>query len=265
MKILVCIKAVPEKEARLLINEDQTWIREQDITFDVNECDLYALEEALRVKEKHGGEVVAISLGDEPAAKALKDALARGADRAVHLKDPAFRGTDPFTVARALAKAVEKDNGYDLVFAGMQSDDLAAGQTGIILAEFLGLPHATMVVGLEVDAQSCKARVTRELEAGLLEIVEVPVPALLAIQFGINQPRYASLKGIMQAKKKEVKVWSAQDLGLKPEEVGRAGSQIEISKIFLPEQKRKVEIIDGSPDEAAAKLLEKLRKEAKVI
>lgn len=265
MKIMSCIKPVPDPASRLVINESKTWIKDQELTFVASEADNYALEEALRLKEKHGGEVVVISMGGEEAARVLRSGLAMGADRAIHLLDEKFKGADEFAAAETLAKAIEKDGGADLVLAGVQSDDLGTGMTGTMMAEFLGWAHATVVVGVEAspDAKSMKAR--RELEGGINEVVELPMPAVLTIQFGINQPRYASLKGIMAAKKKDFKMWKAADLGLTDNQVGRAGAMYEVKEILIPERKSRVEIITGTPEEAAAKLVEKLRKEAKVL
>lgn len=266
MKIVTCLKPVPDKESRLVIREDQKWIREEGISFETSESDLYALEEALRLKERHGGEVVVLSLGDEQANKILKSGLAMGADRAIHIKDEAFRGSDLYTTAKIIARAIQKDGLCDVILTGVQSDDLGAGQTGIIVAEFLNWPHSNMVVGLEVPPERRSALVTRELEAGLLERVSIPLPAVLTIQFGINQPRYASLKGIMQAKKKDMKVWGVKDLDFKPEEVGVAAAQVETARVFFPEQRAKVEFIEGgTAEEKAERLLEKLRKEARVL
>jgi electron transfer flavoprotein beta subunit len=265
MKIIGCIKPVPDPASRLIINESKTWIKDQDLTFVSSEADNYALEAALRLKEKHGGEVVVISMGGEEAARVLRSGLAVGADRAIHLLDPAFKGSDEFATAATLASAVEKDGGADLILAGVQSDDLGTGMTGAMMAEFLGCAHATVVVGVEANPDARSLQVSRELEGGIIETVEVPMPAALTIQFGINQPRYASLKGIMAAKKKELKVWSARDLGLQSEAVGKAGAMYEVKEIFVPERKSKVEIIRGTPEEAAAILVEKLRKEAKVL
>jgi electron transfer flavoprotein beta subunit len=265
MKIISCIKPVPDPASRLIINESKTWIRDQDLTFVASEADNYALEEALRLKEKHSGEVVVISMGGEESARVLRSGLAMGADRAIHLLDPAFKGADEFAAAGTLAKAIEKDGGADLIFAGVQSDDLGTGMTGTMMAEFLGYAHATVVVGVEVNPDAKSLRARRELEGGIIETVELQTPAVLTIQFGINQPRYASLKGIMAAKKKEMKVWSSGDLGLAAEAVGKAGAMYEVKEIFIPERKSKVEMIGGSPEEAAAILVEKLRKEAKVL
>src|SRR2546430_1749001 len=199
------MKPVPDPAARLIINEAKTWIKDQDLTFVASEADNYALEEALRLKEKHGGEVVVISMGGEEAARVLRSGLAMGADRAIHLSDPKFKGADEFATAAALAKAVDKDGGVDLVLAGVQSDDLGTGMTGTMIAEFLAWTHATVVVGVEANPEDQSLRARRDLEGGINEPVELGMPAVLTIQFGINQPRYASLKGIMAAKKKEFK------------------------------------------------------------
>jgi len=263
MKIISCIKAVPDPSSRFIINESKNWIKDSDLTFVASEADNYAIEEALLLKEKHGGEVVVISMGGEEAARVLRSGLAMGADRAIHLLDPKFKGSDEFAVASAISKAIQKDGGADLVLAGVQSDDLGTGMTGTMMAEFLGVPHATVVVGVESDGKALKVR--RELEGGMNETVELPIPALLTIQFGINQPRYASLKGIMAAKKKQFNVWSAADLGLADNEIGREGAMYEIKEVLVPERKSKVEILTGTPEEAAGKLVEKLRKEAKVL
>src|SRR5437764_7362523 len=259
------MKAVPDSGSRLIINETKTWIKDQDLTFVASEADNYALEEALRLKEKHGGEVIVLSMGGEEAARVLRSGLAMGADRAIHLLDPKFKGADEFAAAQTLAKAIEKDGGADLVLAGVQSDDLGTGMTGTMLAEFLGCAHATVVVGVEASPDSRSVRARRELEGGINETVELPMPGVLTIQFGINQPRYASLKGIMAAKKNEFKAWTAADLGLSDDAVGKAGAMYDVKEVFVPDRKSKVEMIGGTPEEAAAVLVEKLRKEAKVL
>ncbi len=263
MKIISCIRPVPDPASRLVINESKTWIKDQDLSLVASEADNYALEEALRLKEKHGGEVVAISIGREVEAKILRAALAMGADRAIHLVDEKFRGGDEFAVAEALSRAIELDGGADLVLTGVQSDDMGSGATGVMLAEFLGWVHATIVIAVDARPDSGILTVKRELEAGLTETLELPTPALLSIQYGINQPRYASLKGIMAAKKKEFKVWTAADIGL--DRAGAAAAMVEVKEIQIPERKSKVEIISGTPEEAVTTLVEKLRKDAKVL
>ena len=259
------MKAVPDPGSRLIINETKTWIKDKDLTFVASEADNYALEEALRLKEKNGGEVVVISMGGEESARVLRSGLAMGADRAIHLLDPKFKGADEFATATALAKAIEKDGGADLILAGVQSDDLGTGMTGTMIAELLGVVHATVVVGVEPGTDDKNLKVRRELEGGIHETVSVMLPALLTIQFGINQPRYASLKGIMAAKKKDFKSWSAADLGLPDDAIGKTGAMYEVKEILIPEKKSKVEILSGTPEEATAALVEKLRKEAKVL
>src|SRR5262245_23990201 len=265
MKIISCVKPVPDPASRLVINENKTWIKDQDLTFVASEADNYSLEEALRLKEKHGGEVVVLSMGGEESARVLRSGLAMGADRAIHLLDPKFKGADEFAAATTLAKAIEKDGGADLVLAGVQSDDLGTGMTGTMIAELLSFSHATVVVGVEANPNEKSLQVRRELEGGVIETVALPLPAALTIQFGINQPRYASLKGIMGAKKKEFKVWSAADLGLNDDAIGKTGAMYEVKEVFIPERKSKVEMIGGTPEEIAATLVEKLRKEAKVL
>ncbi|HLQ76327.1 MAG TPA: electron transfer flavoprotein subunit beta/FixA family protein [Terriglobia bacterium] len=263
MKIICCIRPVPDPASRLVINESKTWIKDQDLSFVASESDNYALEEALRLKEKHGGEVVALSMGRESDAKLLRAALAMGADRAIHLVDQKFKGADEFATAEALAKAIEKDGGADAVLAGVQSDDLGSGATGVMIAGFLGWAHATIVIAVEASPESHKLTVKRELEAGLTETAEMSTPAVLTIQYGINQPRYASLKGIMAAKKKDFTVWTAADLGLETAGVGAA--MVSVKEIHIPERTRKVEMISGTPEEAVTTLVEKLRKDAKVL
>jgi electron transfer flavoprotein beta subunit len=256
VKLAVCIKQVPAKDAPLHIAEAGTWIRETDIGFEMNEPDSFALEEALRLREKHGGEVVALSMGPERAKQTIKEALAKGADRGIHVKDEQFFLLDPLGSAKSLAAAVQKQN-FDLILTGLQSDDQGFGQTGVLLAELLGLPHATLIMQIEV--QDSRLKVKRELESGWFQWVELPLPAVLTIQSGINKVRYASLKGIMAAKKKEILTLSRQSLGVAHEPTER------VERIYVPQKAKKTEFIDGTPKEAAAKLIEKLRHEARVL
>src|ERR1700741_3823567 len=203
MKIAVCIKQVPTREWQPRLDDAKTWIREQDAAFEMNEPDAYALEEALRLKEKHSGEVVVCSAGPARAAQVIREALARGADRAIHVEADALATADAFTVADALAGAV-RDEQFDLVLTGLQSDDQGFGQVGVVLAEKLGMPHATII--MEVQVTDGALRVKRELEGGWFQWVALPLPALLTIQSGINQLRYNTIKGIMAAKKKPIRV-----------------------------------------------------------
>src|SRR6476469_8933132 len=201
LKILVCIKQVPQKDAPLKLNESGTWIRE-DVSYEVNEPDAYALEDALRQKEKHGGEVVVITAGPARAQQVLREALAKGADRAIHLEDNAFVGLDALSTARAFAQVIQNEQ-FDLIFTGLQSDDYGFAQTGVILAELLGRPHATII--MQIEKTDSGIRVKRELEAGYFQFVDMPTPAVLTIQSGINKLRYATLIGIKQAKNKPLR------------------------------------------------------------
>lgn len=256
MKIVVCIKQVPAKDAPLHIDAAAGWIRESDISFEMNEPDSYALEEALRLKEKHGGEVVALSMGPERVKQTIKEALAKGADRGIHIRDDKFYSLDPLATARSLAAAIQKEK-CDVVMTGLQSDDHGFGQTAPLLAEVLGLAHATII--MQIDVQDSKMKLKRELEAGWFQWVELPLPAVLSIQSGINKVRYATLKGIMAAKKKEIAVIPQESLGV----AGEATQRIE--KVYVPQKTKKTDMISGPPKEAAAKLVEKLQHEARVL
>src|SRR5437667_2965622 len=199
MKIAVCVKQVPTREWQPRLNDPKTWIREQDAGFEMNEPDAYALEEALRLKEKHGGEVVVCSAGPARVAQVIREGLARGADRAIHVEDDGLASADAFVVADALAEAM-RDERFDLILTGLQSDDQGFAQTGVVLAERLGLPPATII--MEVQADGGNLRVKRELEGGWFQWVAMPLPAVLTMQSGINQLRYATLKGLRAARKK---------------------------------------------------------------
>ena len=270
MKIAVCIKQVPNSEARLRLSRDGRWLDEEDLPFIVNESDEYALEEGLRLAERTGGEVVAFSLGPERVREALRKALALGAVRAVHLADPAFAGGDALATGRALAAALARE-AFDLVLTGSQSDDAGFGATGSIIAGHLGWPHVWLVMGVELEPAAdggrrpASAKVTREMESGVNEVSRVALPAVLAIQAGINHPRYASLKGIMQAKKKEIAVLAPADLGLDPAELGAAGSRLEVLSVAFPAAGEGAQILEGDAKTAAVALVQKLRQEARVL
>jgi electron transfer flavoprotein beta subunit len=253
MKIAVCIKQVPTRDWQPRLDEGHTWIRETDVTYEMNEPDAYALEEALRLKEKHSGEVIVCSAGPARVGQILREALARGADRAIHVDAEALGRADAFSAAAAMAQAMEGER-FDLVLTGLQSDDQGFGQTGVILAERLGLPHATII--MEVSVESGSVKVKRELEGGWFQWVTMPLPAVLTIQSGINQLRYATLKGIMAAKKKEIKQ-------VVPGEV--VAAQQKIVALHAPEKSKKTQILSGSPADAAKELVRKLREEARVI
>lgn len=264
MRIAVCVKQVPDADARLRVARDGRWIEEQDLRFLVNESDEYALEEGLRIAEATGGEVIVFSLGPARVQEALRKALAMGAARAVHLADDAFAGGDALATGRALAAAVRRED-VGLVLTGSQSDDLGYGATGSVLAGELGWPHAWLVMGIEVEDGGSSARVTREMESGKNEIFRLPLPAVLEVQAGLNHPRYASLKGIMAAKRKPIDQVTAADLGLDPSAVGAAGSRLEVLSVAFPESGAGAQILEGDAATAARALVDKLRREARVL
>jgi electron transfer flavoprotein beta subunit len=264
MKIAVCIKQVPDTEARLRVGKDGRWIDEEDLPFVINESDECALEEGLRLAEKSAGEVVVFSLGPERVKEALRKALALGATRAVHLGHPAFLGGDALATGRALAAAIAREP-FDLVLTGSQSEDLGFGATGTVLAGRLGWSHAWLVMGVEAETERGTLRVVREMESGVNEILRLPLPAVLEVQAGLNQPRYASLKGIMAAKKKEIAALAPSDLGLAEDEVGSAGSALELLSVAFPEAGGSAQIFEGDPAVAARSLAAKLQQEARVL
>jgi electron transfer flavoprotein beta subunit len=259
MKIIVCLKQVPKNDSILRLNEQGTWIQDRDLTYEINESDQYALEAALQLKEKHGGEVIALSLGPQRVQTVIKEALARGANRALHLDDAAFAGMDAFGIASAIAAAA-KAEGFDLLLTGLQSDDLGFAQTGVIVAELLGLPHATIV--MDVESQDGNLRVKRELESGFFQWVSMPAPAVLTIQSGINTLRYATLKGIMAAKKKEIKKLDAAALGL---DAAQLAPKMQFLRLYVPQKTKQTQFLEGSPAEVAAKLVTKLKNEARIF
>ena len=253
MKIAVCIKQVVSREWQVRINDQKSWVRDQDAAWELNEPDAYALEEALRLKEKHGGEVVVISAGPARVAQVIREALARGADRAIHVEGDHLATADASTAAEALAEAARSEQ-CDLILTGLQSDDQGFAQVGVMLAERLGMAHSTIIMEVQIDGATLKVK--RELEGGWFQWISMPLPAVLTIQSGINQLRYATLKGIMAAKKKEIKVVAAP---------AQAAARQRIVSIYVPEKTKATRMIDGSPAEAAAELVRILRDEARVF
>ena len=251
MTIVVCVKQVPTREWQPRVNDAGTWIRDEDASWELNEPDAYALEEALRLRERHGGEVVVCSVGPARVQQVLREALARGADRAIHIEDDT-PGLDPVSTADALASALATET-VDLILTGLQSDDMGSGATGVVLAERLGMPHASIVMEVQVGADGL--RVKRELEGGWFQWVSMPLPALLTIQSGINQLRYATLKGIMAAKKKEIRRVAAP----------AAVPTQRIVALSVPEKAKQTQMIAGAPAEAAAELVRRLREEARAL
>ena len=255
MKIAVCIKQVVTRDWPLRPAESATWVRDDDASFEMNEPDAYALEEALRLKERLGGEVVVCSAGPARVSQVIREALARGADRGIHVEGEALSAAGADAVAAALAGAMEGES-FDLVLTGLQSDDQGFGQTGVVLAERLGLPHATIIMEVDAAGDGGSLRVKRELESGWFQWVSMPLPALLTIQSGINQLRYATLRGIMAAKRKEIRTVPVPN-------VEAAGQRI--LELYVPEKSSATRFIDGPAPEAARELVRLLREEARVL
>jgi electron transfer flavoprotein beta subunit len=254
MKIIVAIKQVPVRDSPLRADASGRWIEEAGLSFEINEPDAYALEEALQLREKHGGEVVVLCAGPARAQQTIREALAKGADRAIHIEAENLGGFDTLGIARLLTEAARPEN-PDLILTGLQSDDLGYGQTGVVLAELMGLPHSTIIMQVEVNGASI--RVKRELEDGWFQHIGMLLPAVLTIQSGINKLRYATLMGIKKAKVKEIRrVSAASDAG---------SSSMRIEKLYAPEKSRQAQIFDGDPKAAAAKLVEKLKFEARIL
>jgi electron transfer flavoprotein beta subunit len=256
MKIIVAIKRVPARDSNVRIDTASRWIEEQDLSFEINEPDAYALEAALLLKEKHGGEVIVLCAGPSRAAQTIREALAKGADRAIHIECDDLAARDTLAVARMLASSLTAEKA-DLILTGLQSDDLGLGQTGVVMAEMLDIPHATIIMEVEVHGGSI--RVKRELEDGWFQWVRLPLPALLTIQSGISKLRYATLMGIKKAKTKEIRRVTAGEL----QQPGAAS--VSLDRVYLPHRKKETQIITGTPAEAAAKLAHVLQFEVRVL
>jgi electron transfer flavoprotein beta subunit len=256
MKIIVAIKQVPARDSMLRVDSAGQWVDESDLNFEINEPDAYALEAALQLKEKQGGEVVVVCAGPDRAGQTIREALAKGADRAIHIEEESLASLDTLAIARLLAAAVKTESG-DLILTGLQSDDLGYGQTGVVLAELLGVPSATII--MEIEKVEGGIRVKRDLEDGWFQHVEMPLPAVLTIQSGISKLRYATLMGIKKAKTKDVRRVTAAELG------GTAKPAIEAARVYMPQKSKQTQMLEGGAKEAAAKLVEKLRFEARVI
>jgi len=253
MKIIVAIKQVPVRDSNFEIDDSGKWIEEDDLNFEINEPDAYALEEALQLKEKHGGEVVVLCAGPDRATQTIREALAKGADRAIHIEADDLATLDTLGIATRLADAV-KSEGADLILTGLQSDDLGLGQTGVVMAELLGIPHATII--MEVDVMDSAIKVKRELEDGWYQMVEMPLPALLTIQSGISKLRYATLMGIKKAKTKEIRNVDAEPM---------PDNAISLDKVYMPSKKKETQMLTGDAKTVAAQLAEKLKFEVRVL
>jgi len=256
MKIIVAIKQVPERDAQIRIDSSGKWIEEPGLQFALNESDAYALEEALQLKEKHGGEVIVVSAGPERIGTTIREALAKGADRAIQISCDNLATRDALGVARLLAAAIKAEN-PDLVLTGLQSEDLGLGQTGVIVADLLGLPHATLI--LHVEKTETGVTVKRELEEGWFQNIELPTPAVFTIQSGGNKLRYATLMGIKRAKTKDVRQLTAVALGVDSAPV------MLLEQVSMPQRNKSTQMLSGTAQEAAAALVEKLKFEARVL
>ena len=256
MKIIVSVKQVAARDSALRVNGAGAWLDESGLNYEMNEPDAYALEEALQLKEKLGGELIAVCAGPARATQTIREALAKGADRAIHIETGGDGVLDPLAAARLLAVAIAPE-APDFVLTGLQSDDLGYGQTGVVLAELLGYAHATIV--MEVEPLDKLVRVKRELEDGWFQHVTLPLPAVLTIQSGIKKLRYATLMGIKKAKTKEVKTVPAGDLK------ADLASQAEVQRVYLPERSKQIQMLTGDPKHVAHELVEKLKFEARVL
>ena len=253
MKIAVLVKQVIGSESALNIISDQKWIEESDATFVMNPSDNYAIEEAIQIREKLGtGEVVIVSMGPQRVQKVIREGLSKGADRGIHIETQESKNIDPLQVAKNICKSIEQEN-FDLILSGLQSDDTGMGQTGVLIGELLNMSTATLAIKTDIDKETIKVK--RELESGWFQWVTLESPASVSIQSGINQPRYPSLKGIMGAKKKEIKVIAASV----------EDSKQSLNKIFVPQKSKETEVIDTDVDASVDRIVDILRSEIKAF
>ena len=258
MKICVLIKQVPDKDSQLEIAQDQLNIVNENITWVTNESDNYALEEALLLKENHGGEVIACTFGNENTKQVLKDALAKGADRGIFISNASIEKSDILTIAKIIATTIKNDN-FDLILSGLQSDDQGNSQLGLLIAELLNMSHGSLVMETQlVDDSTIKVK--KELEGGWFQWTNLSLPASISIQSGINIPRYATLKGIMMVKKKTV-----DDINIENLSLDNISSKTTINKIYAPDKSKETQFIEGSADDIANKLIDIFKNEIKVI
>lgn len=257
MKICVLTKQVPSSDSPLKLDGGGNWIGEENVTFAINESDAYALEEALLIREETGdGEVVVASLGPQRVQRGIREGLAKGADRGIHIEESLPYTSDPFMTATLFANALRDEN-FDLIFTGLQSDDLGLGQVGVLLGEMLGMSTATLV--METGISDSTVRVKRELEAGWFQWTTLKLPASISIQSGINSPRYPSLKGIMGAKKKEIRTIARNEV-----DGGEETLQV-LNKIYIPQKVKRTEMIEGETDQVVTKLIDVLKRDIKVL
>ena len=264
MNIVVCLKQVPDTETQIKVAPDGKSIAQSDIKWVMNPYDEYGVEEALQIKEKFGGEITVVGLGPKRVTESIRTALAMGADKGVLISDPALEGSDSIATAKALAAAI-KDLGADLIFAGQRGVDDDSGLVGQTLADYLDIPHFSIIVKVDMAEDGKSVKVTRPVEGQTL-IIESNLPALITTQKGLNEPRYASLPGIMKAKKKPLEEKALADLGLDAAEFGEAARKLKIVQLTPPPERKAGKIIEGdSPEAKAAELAKLLHEEAKAI
>ena len=256
MKIAVLVKQVPGSESVLPINSEKNWIEEESATYVMNPPDNYALEEALIIKEKlNNGEVVVVSMGPSRVQKVIRESLAKGADRGIHIEEQDELLKDPLAIAKLFAQTLREEQ-FDLIFTGLQSDDTGMGQTGVLLGELLGMPTATLVIETEINDDAI--RVKRELESGWFQWIKLPLPSSISIQSGLNTPRYPSLKGIMGAKRKEIRNIAVSDLN------ATAQNQL-IKNVFIPQTSKQTEFVEGDSEQVVERIISILKSDIKVI
>jgi len=258
------MKQVPDTESKIKIAPDGNGIDTEGIKYVMNPFDEFAVEESLKIKEKLGGSVTIVCMGPDRATEAIRTALAMGADKGVHLNDPAFEGSDSLGIAKLLAKAIGPLD-CDLILCGKQAVDEDNAQVYAALAEILNIPHVSVVTNLEVGEDGKSAVAQREVEGGAKEIVETSLPAVVAAQKGLNEPRYASLPGIMKAKKKPIDKLDLAAVGFSADEVGGAGAKVKLSDYTLPPERAAGKVLEGEVEEIAPEVVKLLREEAKVI
>lgn len=264
MNIIVCLKQVPDTETQIKIAPDAKGIVTDNIKWVMNPYDEYAVEEALRIREKFGGEVTIVGVGPTRVTEAIRTALAMGADKGVLVDDPAVTGSDSLGTAKILAAAI-KDLAYDIILCGKQGVDDDYGLVGSNLAELLDIPQISVVVKLEISEDGSTVTAHKEVEGGTL-VIRSPLPALITAQKGLNEPRYASLPGIMKAKKKPLDIKTVADLGLDASDIGESGAKIKVIQLTPPAERAGGKMVEGeTPEEKATRLATLLREEAKVI
>jgi electron transfer flavoprotein beta subunit len=262
MNIVVCVKQVPDTETKIRVKDGR--VDHSETKYVVNPYDEYAIEEGLRIKERMGeGTITLVSMGPERAKDALKSGLAVGAEEAIHLVDEAFEGSDPYATALILSRALQKLD-YDIIFCGKQGVDEDHAQVGIILAELLDIPHVSVVTKLEISDDGKSILAHREVEGGH-EVVEAPLPAVITAQKGLNEPRYASIKGIMAVKKKVIPEWNAEEIDVKASSVGLDAAKVSFVEVSLPPERESGKVFAEDPVQDAIKVAHLLRDEAKIL